>query len=267
MTLVANQIYGINTDSVIKFSKWDIGISFSPDYSYRILTPIGSSYSGSDLGEWRCADSLNSIEKATIAWTVGIPITYHFNKYMSLRTGINLSDKTIKSKGFVWTNGVYSEFWTVFKSDKWEKENFYFLEVPLALQFTYRPKKFNKINISFMGGATICTNINEHYYNSRKYETDLNYSHPELESSYTPLYVDKFKLLYIGYTFGLKITYKLNDKFLLGLEPVYKYYGKEFISPSPDMWGFNNGKISRQIMGITEKPYSYGINLTLEFSK
>lgn len=265
-TIIANQLYGTNTDSVIKFSKWDIGISISPDYSYRVLKPIGSTYTSPNLIVNQCADSLNTIEKATTSWTIGIPVTYHFNKFISFKTGINVSNKAIKSKGFVCANPYYYGY-TSYNSSSWTKQNFYFLEVPFSLQFTYRPKRFKKINYSIMGGGTICSNIQEHYYDSRRFDPHIP-PDPNAENNSYKLYIDKFKLLYVGYTFGLKITYKLNEKLMLGLEPVYKFYGKEFVSLSPDYTGSTiDGKFSRELMRIKEKPYSYGINLTLEFTK
>jgi hypothetical protein len=262
-----NRLCGINTtDSLHTLKKWSIGISFSPDYSYRILKPLNSYSSTTTTWNKICADSLNSIEKATVSWTLGIPITFHFNKHLSVKTGMYLSNKTFQSKGFVQTNGLYL-YWQIFKTNNWEKQNFFFIEIPFAIEYTYRPKKLNKTTISAWGGITTCSNITEHYYNSRRWETDNQYQHPELESSYSKLYVDKLKLLYLGYTAGLKMTYKLNEKFLIGLEPVFKYYGKEFVSADSYSMSWSPNKLSRQIMGVTEKPYSFGINLSLEFTK
>ncbi len=265
-SLIANQLSGTNTDSVYTYKKWEVGISVSPEYSYRTLKPIKTDNAATTIFNRSCSDSLNSIEKPSLSWTLGIPVTYHFSKFISVRTGLYFSNKTFKSKGFVQTNGAYLD-WQIFKSDNWQKDPFIFIEIPAALQFTYRPEKQEKMNFSVFVGATICSNITEHYYNSRRWETDPGYQHPELEDSYTKLYIDKFKLLYFGYTVGLKMNYKLNSKFMIGLEPVFKFYGKEFVSTSAYGMFWSNNKVPRQIMGITEQPYSYGINLTLEFTK
>jgi hypothetical protein len=265
LIILSNYLYGSNADTLVKVTKWEIGVSFSPDYSYRVLKEIAP-YGIYSPDAKQCADSLNTIEKPAISWTVGIPIAYHFNKRVSLRTGIYLSNKTYKSKGFVQRNGVYGG-WYIFEKDNWEKQNFLFIEVPIAFQYTISPKKYDKLNISIMAGATACINTQEHYYNSRRYETDYGNQHPELESSYTKLYVDQSSLLYIGFTAGIKFAYKLNNKFMLGIEPVYKYYANEFISTSASVNSMNSGKIPRQIMGITEKPFSYGINISIAFIK
>lgn len=254
---ISQHFYGEDSTTVKIFKRWEIGLSFSPDYSYRVLKPVKSTDSYSIIVNKECADTLNSMEKATVAYTIGIPISYKFNKLFALKTGIYLSNKIEQSKGFVYTNS-YEYGYNFFQSNQWEKTNFFFLEIPLALELTLQPKNFKKLSFKLFAGVTFCNNIEEHTYTSRRW---TRYPvKPLSESSYQELYVDKFNLLYIGYTAGISAVYKLNEKLNIGIEPVFKFYGKEF-DAAPTTATYSLGSLP----WIYEKPYSIGCNISINY--
>lgn len=256
--LISGHLYGEDSTTVKPFKRWSIGLSFSPDYSYRVLKPIPSTNAYYIESNKACADSLNMVEKATVSYSMGIPISYKFNKLFALRTGIYLSNKTVQSEGFVYNTFVYSGYY-IFKSNQWTKSRFLFLEIPFALELMLQPKNSKKLSCKLFAGATFCNNIQKHSYTSRRWLP--GFSNQELESSYAMNNVDKFKLLYIGYTAGVSAIYKLNEKLNIGIEPVFKFYGKEFYALSTTGNFLGTGKLG----GYYEKPYSVGCNISVSY--
>lgn len=255
--LISGHLYSEDSTTVKTFKRWSIGLSFSPDYSYRVLKPVTSAIAYNYAYNKACADSLNLMEKATVSYSIGIPISYKCNRLFALKTGIYLSNKTIQSKGFLFLN-YFAYGYDFFKSNQWEKSNFLFLEIPLALELTLQPKNLKKLSLKLFSGITICNNIQNHYYTSRRWTAYPG--HPVSESSYNELYVDKFNLLYIGYTAGISAVYKLNEKLNIGIEPVFKFYGKEFdAAPRTDTYSLGN------LPWIYEQPYSVGCNISVSY--
>lgn len=254
--LTSCHLYGADSTAVI-FKRWSIGLSFSPDYSYRVLKSLPSNSAYYTEYYKTCVDSINIVEKATVSYSIGIPISYKFNKLFALKTGVYLSNKTVQSKGFVWGNGFYMGY-SIFKSDQWEKSSFLFLEIPIALELALQSKNSKKLSYKIFTGITFCNNIQKHSYTSRRWLP--GFGSAALESSYSAFYADKFKLLYIGYTVGISTVYKLNEKLNMGIEPVFKFYGKEFNS-AQTTGDFFSGKLA----GYYEKPYSVGCNISVSY--
>ena len=149
--LISCHLYGQDSTAVKIFKRWSIGLSFSPDYSYRVLKPIPSTNAYYIESNKACADSLNMVEKATVSYSMGIPISYKFNKLFALRTGIYLSNKTVQSEGFVYNTPVYSGYF-IFKSSQLTKSSFLFLEIPFAVELTLPPKNSKKISYKLFAG-------------------------------------------------------------------------------------------------------------------
>lgn len=255
--LVSQHLYGEDSTTVKTFKRWEIGLSFSPDYSYRVLKPIFSTNADLMENDKALADSLNLVEKGTISYSVGIPVSYKFNQLFALKTGVYLSNKTVQSKGFVYGSFVYNDY-SIFKLNQLTKSSFLFLEIPFALELTLQPKNSKKLSYKIFAGATISNNIQKHSYPSRRFLPGG--SNQEFESSYRIMYVDKFNLLYIGYTAGISAVYKLNEKLNIGMEPIFKFYGKGFNAVQTTE-NYSLGKLG----GYYEQPYSVGCNISVSY--
>ncbi|MCE9540910.1 MAG: hypothetical protein K8R85_17085 [Bacteroidetes bacterium] len=258
--LTSCHLYGADSTAVKIFKRWSIGLSFSPDYSYRVIKPIQSDiYMAHNNG---LVDQMNLTEKATISYSIGIPVTYKFNKSFGFKTCIYLSNKTFKSKGFVYKDFLYSDE-IIFDSDQWTKSNFFFMEIPFAFELTLQPSNFKKLSYKIFAGATICSNIKEHTYASRRWLPggSLGPNNSALESSYVKFGVNKFSLLYIGYTAGFNATYKLNEKLNIAVEPVFKFYGNGYTAIPKNKFGGGYPLF----YGVYEMPYSIGCNISVSY--
>ncbi len=249
--LFSSSVLANDTILVPKFKRWNIGVSISPDYNFRKIIPIknqSSKWIEEDNKSY--ADSLDLVEFSSIKYTFGLSVFYRFNKYFSLKTGIFCSDKGLKSKGFVYGNGIVAGY-NIFQSNEYKKSRFLFMEIPLTLQVLLMPSKFKKINFGFNLGGTICTNFNKHEYESRRWM--IVYNQNNLESSYRKDQVEKFTLLYFGYTAGLPFYFKFNKSFIFGIEPIFKYYSKQYLP------------VGTYQTKIHEQPYSYGCNFSVNY--
>lgn len=254
--LICASAFAQDSTSIGKFKRWSIGLAISPDYSYRLVRPIVDTNKYVYALHKQCVDSVNSIEKAAISYTIGIPIGFRFNKHFALKTGFYLSNKAFKAKGFVWGNSIWDGY-AIFQSTKFKKSNFYFWEIPLTIEFTKQSKKYSKYSFKAFVGTIFCMNSKETEYSSRRWW--MEYAHPELEDSYKKL--KKFKSLFWGATFGFGANYKLSEKLILSAEPVLKFYLKDLKYPNNDI--FNQQ--STQWMGIYETPYSIGCNVSVSY--
>lgn len=257
--LTSLHLFGEDSTSGKIFKRWEIGLSFSPDYSYRVLKPNLASDDYSRVQNRANADSVNMVEKGTVSYSIGIPISYKFKKLFTIKTGVYLSNKTIQSKGFIYGNIINNYSYSIFKSSQWEKSSFLFLEIPIALELNFHPKNSKKLSYKLFTGITFCNNIQKHSYLSRRYYLS-NLSNPALESSSPTFNVDKFNLLYFGYTAGIGAVYNLNEKLNIGIEPVFKFYSKGFnAAPTTDKYSLGT------VEGTNEKPYSFGCNISLNY--
>lgn len=255
-----------STDHSKRDGKWEIGINFSPDYSYRILKSTGI-VSGNFFYNQKInddlADSLNSIEKGKPAFTAGISLSYSFSKNFSLLTGLYYSDKGIQSKGFVYASDVYKSpnyGYFLFKASDYKKTGFYFYEIPVLLHYTLNLSPAKKYGFHFFIGTAFSINSRRHDYISRRWQID--YVNSEKEESYVPFYVGPNSILYAGYIGGIGIKINTSKRISIDIEPTFKYYPYKFYSEK-----YSYGPVGTRIfeLGFREKPYSYGCNLRLNY--
>jgi len=253
LLFVSHSLIARDSTFVRKNTKWDFALNTSYDYSYRKLRFIKTYPDNAILDSVYkpYIDSLNLVEHAASSYTVGVSINYKFNKWLSLKTGLYYSDKAIKSSGFVSINPINGGY-KMFHHSNSKRVPFAFLEVPMQLQFYFNPKKYQHFRYHALIGGIACININKHEYDTRRWW--VNYSFPELESSYKETEARKFSLFYMGYTAGLGVDYQFSDSFGIGIESLYKFYAKEFTS-------VGNSKFIAE-----DLPYSFGCNVSLNFS-
>src|SRR5688500_6533942 len=77
----------------IPYKKYDIGFTFSPDYSFRVLKTNFS-------GDTWVKDTYDTIEVSKYSFTTGLNFIFHVNKHFFIGTGLLLSDKGEKTKEY-----------------------------------------------------------------------------------------------------------------------------------------------------------------------
>ena len=255
-------------DSTIKkIRKWQIGVSFSPDYSYRVLKPVQYDDTlqqvynqvNKDL-----VDSMNLVEKGKMAFTAGISLAYRFNRKFSLTTGLYYSDKGIQSKGFVIGSGLFTNQY-IFKKDSYEKGKYYYYELPVSVSYSCSLDSIEKHKIHFLTGAVFCLNSSRHDYISRRWYPYGSSGDPSLESSYLMMYAEAGSVFRIGYILGVGYSYRISDKFCLSVEPVFKYFAHEFFSRKMINW-HNRSTAPITMLEVKENPYSFGCNISVGYS-
>ena len=240
--------------------KISIGLSLSPDYSYRKLKPTiyywgDTIHTAQTNANAEYVDSLNSIEKGKLATTFGISLTYKMSKHLSLHSGFFYSDKGIQSKGFLWMSTISGQV-SISRKDKNVKQKFNFFEVPVSFSYAFDLDSSGNTQVHLIAGSTLCLNSGGHEFYSRKW--DNGSANINDENSFGTSKVYPINILHIGYTVGAGISKKISNRVIITFEPVYKYYFSEFFTHRSKSYlnTIGNGM-------FIEKPYSFGCNLGL----
>lgn len=171
------------------FSKFDIGFSFSPDYSYRTLKT-----SGSDA--WM-KEFYDTLEVSRFGYTGGVNVAYHLNEKLLLSSGILFSDKGERTKKYAIppVNNYYNHY--------------YYLDIPVKATYYVLVKKIKLFltggftaNIFLMGKSAVASG------NSGETKT------VGLSSS-----ISRIGLSFLG---GFGIDCPATDRWYFKLEPLYR---------------------------------------------
>ena len=130
-----------------------IGISLSPDYSYRILSSSGSSV-GNFISDYR-----NENEQPIVGYTTGLNFVSNVSERFGVGTGIHFSKKGYKSgnghSGLTFGDMIDSRRGFVYQVGTISYEyNHYYIGIPLKAILT-----FGKGKIKFIATAGFTTNI------------------------------------------------------------------------------------------------------------
>lgn len=138
------------TDSVKpKNKKIDIGITFSPDYSYRRLK--------SDVENRFVADVLDTVELAKFGFTTGLNAIYRFNAKLSISIGLLFADKGERLKnGSIPTIVGYTN-------------HYYYLDIPFKVNYNLTDKK-NILYVTAGFSGNLFLNARSTY----KYESSID---------------------------------------------------------------------------------------------
>jgi hypothetical protein len=128
-----------NADST-KTRRISIGLTYSPDYSYRILKPNTSS-------EW-IATLRDSLEIPKYGFTTGLNIAFKINKRISLEAGILYADKGYKTIKLTGTTVVPEPSLPTTISNNYQ---YIYLDIPLKINYyllTHRTKLYVTAGLS-----------------------------------------------------------------------------------------------------------------------
>ncbi len=242
----------------VKIGRWSIGLFTSPAYTYRKLVSdqkdvVSNQWSATTPNQ--VVDSLNKIEKATIDFTFGIDFSYQITDQIHFLLGFNYSQKGITSNGYAAYDPVWGSV-SLLNSNQNVFSSFKFLEIPLNVEYTFCHPTEN-FNCYAFAGPTFAINSEYHEYSSRTL-VDSRFG-----SQVFPGFVDAYRLLYIGYSLGGGISYKMKPHLVFFFEPVFKYY----------LFSFNSDKTINDVgklglmqpqgfryFNVYEKPFSIGGN-------
>ena len=126
------------TSDSVKLKKINLGITFSPDYSFRTIKTEASN-------QW-IKDSYDTLEVAKFGYTTGLNLVFKFNKNFSLAIGFLVSDKGEKTKKWLTPIPPAINY----------NSHYYYLDIPIKANYVLINKKM-KLYVS----AGISTNILE----------------------------------------------------------------------------------------------------------
>ena len=190
--------FGKTTDSV-KVMKFQIGISFSPDYSYRNII--------SDANNKSIKDMRDSLEVPKLGYTTGINLAYHLNKKIVLETGILFSDKGEKTKKISLADAPSGQLPFYYIYDY----HYYYIDIPLKANYYIISGKC-KVYVA----AGISTNIFL-VQKTTLLQGHNNNDYQKTSSAFSPGF-NKFNF---GLLAGAGISCKMTDKLDFKAEPIY----------------------------------------------
>jgi hypothetical protein len=120
LALVPIFTYGQNEDTST-YTKFDVGFSLSPDYSYRFLKADASS-------QW-LVDGYDSLEYSRVGYSLGLNGVFHYNSKLDFLLGAYFSDKGEKTKK---ENTPSLNNYT---------NHYYYLDIPIRANYYFLEKK------------------------------------------------------------------------------------------------------------------------------
>jgi hypothetical protein len=174
----------------ITYSKFDVGFTYSPDYSYRVLKTEATN-------SW-IKDAYDTLEVPKYGYTVGLHIVYHVNKNLFVSSGVLFADRGEKTKEY--TLQPVNNY----------TNHYYYLDIPLKANYYLINKK---LKLFLTAGAFASVYINS------KTTTDVGNSTGKNENVYTKPDVSKLNFAFVG---GLGIDCPVTDRWYFKLEPNYR---------------------------------------------
>ncbi len=172
-----------------KLKKIQLGLTFSPDFNFRYLKADANS-------EWisKIADSL---EVPKFGYTTGLNFSYMLSTKIKLGTGLIFADNGEKTKSTI-------ELQTINY-----KNHFYFLSVPVRLDYTFISKKVDVYATLGVSGNFFINHKTVMFEDGKKDPIQLN-NHSDLQ---------KFTF---GGLAGMGMSAKLDSKWLFKMEVLYR---------------------------------------------
>ena len=255
-----------------RIKKWEIGFSYSPDYSYRILKAIknsdtasytsnGTPITQSQFNEW-VKDSLDKYEKSKQGFTLGISVAHNITKRFFIHSGFYVSDKGIQTNGFVAYNGVYYGY-DSHQYANYTKRKFMFLEIPFMLHFVLNKNDSARFRFNLFSGTSFILNCDKYFYDSRRFWL-LPSTTNNIEEAFNTI-VTAYSIFRIGFWGGFTSSIKITNSLSFQIEPVCRFYPITFYSSKyikNNFWNASDPHITAPAYNnnVKEIPFSYGIN-------
>ena len=198
----------------ISTRKLYVGVSFSPDYSYRRLySPDDDSF----------VDLRNEAESPRFGFTTGIVISYQISNRFVLESGILFSDKGDKY-GFVIDDLIsFDDFGNIITGrdindplipeKHTSKYHYYFLGIPLKMNYYFLKKNV---------GLFMSIGVSTDYLIDAKHTSKSEFK-DRTEKIIKPFNNADFNRVNIVGLVGFGIDYKITHRIKFQFEPVFRY--------------------------------------------
>ena len=184
----------------LKKGKFEIGLSFSPDYDYRKLKSDASSQAITDIRD--------TMETAKFGFSAGLNLAYHINKRLLVETGLLFSDRGEKTKKVSFSNvpsGQLPIYYTY-------KYHYLYLDIPLKVDYYILTGKLKLFATAGVSGNIFLTQ-----------KTTLIQGHDNGNQERTISTNDSgFNRLSISMLAGLGLNYQITNNLKLQIEPIYR---------------------------------------------
>lgn len=197
---LANAQEQASVSNELAFNKFQLGLSFSTDYSdthYRDIKGFGSS-------------TIGRAYKGKLAYTAGINFTYNLKSWLGLETGLQYANRGDQT-GLIYVTTVANPD-PIADNRIRVQYNFHYIDIPLQVNFLLGKKKarfFSSIgiNTNFLVQTTIKSTL---YYNDG------------VERNRSPYPYD-FRKVNVSPTLSFGLDYKIGDRMNLRITPRLSY--------------------------------------------
>lgn len=250
--ILAPFLISAQVDSTVKKElkkQWAVGFNFSVENNYRISS---SEYPPNTYD--KVAALLDEVEKPGLSFNIGLQLRFPLTRNIAFKTGLMFANRAYSNEGYLYYDTQVARDWATQVGPK-EKASFWFYEFPLLFDFHIETRN-EKWQYGLYVGSLMTLNMHEYKYASRMNE--YFYSSPDR----IPYYHEKNGTFRLGVTTGLSINYSINDRIDLCLTPSYSYFYKIFLSSIYEVEG-RGDVIPMSYFPVIEKPYAYGVGLTV----
>lgn len=207
LTFIPLTTFCQNTDTIVT-KKLSIGLTFSPDYCYRILKPDAS-------GKW-IAENRDTREIPKSGYTTGLNLALNISKRITLEAGLLYSDKGEKTKtnAPIWvTSSGQPDPDPALPTKITFIYHYIYLDIPIKANYYLLTKR-----VKFFLTAGISANI----FLKQRITSIFEYNdgHTSTKSSSGNNAYEKINL---AFTAGLGLGYDLTKKLYLKTEPTYRH--------------------------------------------
>lgn len=213
------------TDSLSKTARFQFGVNFSSDYCYRKLENNDNENPNMD----QLIESRNELEHPKFGFTSGVNACYNFNEHFSVELGAQYSNK---GYGMTISEFVYAnppEPGTAPESAKF-LYNYHYLDIPVRANFSFGNKA-----IRFIGSVGLTTN----FFIQETDKRFIYYADRTEKTRYTTNY--DYAPVNFSPTLSLGVTYAINDRMSLRLEPTVRYGLSKIIDAPITAYLYNAG--------------------------
>ena len=187
-----------------KLTRFQVGVSFSPDVCYRKLEKTDSS-SFNDY----VIDQRNEMEIPIVGYSGEVNVRYSFSRFFSMESGIQFSTKGYQTKK---QNIVSFPPEPGFPTAVKYIDHFYYLDIPLKINFSAGKNKWRFVSsIGASANFLLNASVTQVAYYADK--TDRSTS----SAGYS------FKKLNVTPQVSIGLDYQFTDKMSLSVEPTFRY--------------------------------------------
>lgn len=182
-------------------SRFSVGVNFSPNYSYRIL-----SYP-EEMQPWVEAREKN--EHPSFGFNTGIVARYLILPYLEVELGLQFSRQTNSFKNVPYTDREGRD-----AGEADIQYRFHYIEIPLRLNYIVIDKKF-------FGYITAGASVNQFLDDKAKTQLLFNNGDKDVINSETGF--TDFNKTCFGLIGGFGVGYHITPKFNIRAEPLFRY--------------------------------------------